>query len=167
MNWAILVIGKPSSEILTYLRKTNARFLIANENLSPFEAHAAYPGFDYLIYWNACVVPTPSLPALDTIFNFSKINVSWDSHGRNYPHKTPQRYSLDFIGIPRSPAGAAHITNYDMLETQDLHILPKNINVCEGFAESATACLINKKRKVQCHSLPYVKVFDPTREVYI
>jgi hypothetical protein len=166
MIWAILVIGEPSKEILNYLRKTNARFMISRTEISPFEAHAAYPGFDYLIYWHACVVPTPALPTLDTLFDFSKINVSWDSYGRNYPHKTSQRYSLDFIGLPHSPAGAAQITNYSMLETQDLYILPKNLNVCEGYAEFATALLKNMRKRVP--EIPsFVKRYDARLGRYV
>lgn len=166
MIWAILVIGEPSKEILNYLRRTNARFMISRAEISPFEAHTKYPGFDYLIYWRACVVPTPALPSLDTLFNFSKINVSWDSYGRNYPHKTQRRYSLDFIGMPRTPAGAASIISYSMLETQDLHILPKNLNVSEGYAETATAIL--KNTRVREPELPsFVKKYNAQLGRYV
>jgi hypothetical protein len=164
MIWAILVIGEPSKEILNYLRKTNARFIISRKEITPFEAHTVYPGFDYLIYWRTCVIPMPALPPLDTLFDFSKINVSWDSYGRNYPHKTPQRYSLDFIGIPRSEAHK--VTNYAMLETQDLYILPKNLNVCEGYAEFASALLQNTRKRAP-EPPSFVKRYDVRSGRYV
>ena len=164
MIWAILVIGQPSVELISYLRIKMHRFVISPQMISPFEAHAKFPGFDFLVYWNAAaVVPTEALPPLDKLLDFTKVNVTWYSYGRNYPHKTQQRFSMDFIGIPKHVAA----TSMEMLEVQDLHILPKDLNVQEGYAESKGARLRNIRKRVLEHNLPYVKRFDPTSGRYV
>lgn len=162
MLWAIVVSGKPSAELVAYLRGNNfPRFLISYNEFDPFQAHELYPGYDFLVVWNQCVVPKAPLPSLETLLDFSKINVTWDSYGRNYPHRTAQRFSLDLIGLPK---GATR----DMFEAQnDLHILPKDLNVSEGYAESKSARIVNIRKQVVRHILPYVKVFDAVRGCYV
>ena len=162
MLWAIVVNGKPAAELIAYFREKNfPRFLISYNEFDPFSVHTLYPGYDFLVVWNQCVVPKVPLPPLETYLDFSKINVTWDSYGRNYPHRTTQRYSLDLIGLPK---GATR----EMFEAQEnLHILPKDLNVSEGFAESAKARVINTRKQVVRHALPYVKVFDTARGCYV
>jgi len=161
MTWIILINGKPTPELINYLRRTYAPFLVSVETIDPFNAHKKYPGYDYIIVMNNCLVPSNDLPPLNTFFDFSKINVSWDSYGRNYPHKTHKHFSTDLIGLP---ASAAHLTN--MLEIQDYNILPKDLNVSDGYFESSTARLKNTRKRIR-HDLPYVKLFDPISRDYV
>jgi hypothetical protein len=163
MIWAILVIGQPSAELIHYLRTKYHRFVISTQEINPFDAHEKYPGFDYLVYWHSALVPSLDLPALDTFMDFSKVNVTWDSYGRNYPHKTQQRFSTDFIGLPKNTKAKS----LEMLEVQDLYILPKDLNVQEGYAETKGARLKNTRKRNINHSLPYVKIFDPQSGRYI
>ena len=141
MRWVVVVIGdSPSAELITYLEKTHAPFILS-EDMSPFDAHKKYKGYDYIICMNCNCVPTKDCIPLDELFKFDKINVAWDSYGRNYPHKTSVRYSTDLIGIP---ASAAHIT---AIPDKDLYILPKTVNVSEGFLETHAAHILNIKKR--------------------
>ncbi len=164
MRWTVLLLGSPNEETILYLKKYNIPYIISIEEISPFEAHHTFPGYEYILCWNRNVYPCNALGHIAEYLDFKKINVAWDSEGRNYPHKTRNHWrnhwSLDFIGLPCS----AKITNYEMLEVQDLHILPKTCNVSEGYVEYSKALLVNKRKRQDRFS--FVKVFDPATGKY-
>ncbi len=162
VKWAILVIGPAQQPALSnYFERHGLPYIVAPAATDPFQAHTAFPGYDFLLCWAGHVIPMERLtesilPALD----FSKINVTWDSYGRNFPHKTLRRWSRDLIGLP-----AAHRITDALLETQDVHILPKDLNVSDGYYESAKALLRNAPCKPV--SAPYlVKRYNPASGRY-
>lgn len=161
MHWTVLLIGLPNEETEAYLKKYDTPHIISKEECNPFYAHTKYPGYDFILCWKSNVYPRTNLGNLAIYLDFTKINVTWDSEGRNYPHKTRRRFSEDFLGIPHSAKHA----NLELLEMETIHILPKTWNVSEGYVEYDQALLINKK-KTQSKPV-FLKTFDPVSGKYI
>ncbi len=174
MNFAVVFFGTQTPAHTAYFRAHGYKVLEATPTTDPFTVHTVFPGYDFLLCWNACVVPKPGARDLRPSINPGKINVSWDSYGRNYPHLNTRHWSLDLIGFPNTKT----VANYDLLETQDLHILPKDVNVQEGYLESQTAQFLNLRRSSpplpSAPSMPlaakppsFVKYYDPKTGRYL
>lgn len=165
MNFAVVFFGTQTALHSAYFAKHGYKVHQAPSGLTPFDAHKAFPGHDFLLCWNACVVPIPTAYDLRPVLNLSKINVTWDSYGRNYPHKSPRHWSLDLIGIPAT----RQVASYELLETQDLHILPKDVNVQDGYLESSTAQFRNIRSSVpsEAPASTFVKHYDPKSGRYL
>jgi hypothetical protein len=168
MSIAVVYFGTQTPAHTAYFRAHGYKVLEAPSNTHPFAVHTVFPGHDFLLCWNACVAPKPGARDLRPLLNLQKINVTWDSYGRNYPHKTSRRWSLDLIGFP-----AKHTAlNYDMLETQDLHILPKDVNVQEGYLEFQKAQFANLRSEPTVSPVApkasgtFVKHYDPVTGRY-
>jgi hypothetical protein len=157
MKFAVVFFGAQTAEHKAYFEKHGHEVLAAPPELNPFAVHTVIPGYDFLLCWNATVVPEKGARDLRGDMDMSKINVSWDSFGRNFPHKTSKRFSTDLIGFPRTVPRIS----YELLEMQDLHILPKDVNVCKGYKEFEVAVF---KRAIQTS---FVKKYDPVSGRYV
>jgi len=138
VKWTILVIGNTALPDATraYFEKHRLPYIIHSGALfDTQQVHRILPGYDFILIWASHVFPTPLLTSsiVDEL-NFTKVNVAWDSYGRNYPHETAERFSHDLMGIPAVP-------------THEIHWLPKDLNVSDGYFESGTARLRNVPQK--------------------
>jgi hypothetical protein len=133
VNWTILVTGgAPSNAARAYFEKHGLPYKIhSGELFEPQQVHNVVPGYDFILIWAAHLEPTPLFTtSIADELDFTKINMAWDSYGRNYPHKTSVRFTRDLMGIPAFP-------------TADRHWLAKDLNVADGYFESASARLKN------------------------
>lgn len=153
MRFAVVFFGTQTPAHEVYFAKYGIPVFQAAVTQDPATVHTVFPDYDFLLCWNACVVPTHGARDIRGDLDMSKINVTWDSYGRNYPHKTPKRYSRDLIGFPTTMCLQG--LNLEDIAHKDLHILTKDVNASAGYREYETAQFQNTAAK-----LPYVKVFD-------
>jgi hypothetical protein len=152
MRLAVVFFGTQTAAHTEYFKKYGITVLQAASPQDPFTVHSTFQGYDFLLCWNAPVVPKRGARDLRGDLDLTKINVTWDSYGRNYPHKTAQRYSRDLIGFPAGlcPRSA----NLEDCKLEDLCILPKDVNVSVGYREYDAAQFQNGGTKP-----PFVKTF--------
>lgn len=161
VNWTILVIGSPPPVLSSYFEKHALPYKIIAAPFDPFQCHTAVSGYDFILCWAAHVVPTERLTkSIAGCLDFTKINVTWDSYGRNFPHKTRKRWSRDLIGLP----AAKQITDA-LCETQEVRVLPKDMNVSDGYFESDKALLRNVPAPAQKEQR-LAKHYNPTSGRY-
>jgi hypothetical protein len=155
VHWTILVIGAPNNTQIEYFQKHCLSYKVVDRSCDPFDAHKLAPGYDFVLCWRAeKVFPHETAQSIADFLDFSRINVTWDSFGRNFPHKTTKLYSRDLLGFP-----ASKHTSDELLEMQQVFILPKTLNVSAGYVESSDAVILNKFN-------PFVKLFDPVAKRY-
>lgn len=163
----VIILSNPSNipihpDLQTYLSKY--RYVIAPSNAEPKDLFRIAPSdADFVLWWDASVVPQLTFGPLESYLQFDKVNVTWDSFARNYPHKVPpnKKYSKLFFGVPRICAPSLDFAPdfYDFLASAPLYRLPSDFNVRLGYREHGSARL----KEVQPTLL---RRFDPLTGLY-
>ena len=157
--------GAPiNPDLQTYLQRY--RYVVAPSGSKPQDAFTLVPTASFILWWDASLIPQTTLADISSMLDLTKVNVTWDSYARNYPHKVlpNKRFSDRFFGVPAfcAPAlqNARHLDEF--FASAPLYRLPSDLNVSEGFREYDSARLRTKAKAKPS----LVRVFDPLTGLY-
>jgi hypothetical protein len=165
MSFTILLSNSSAApmnpDLQTYLQKY--QYVVVPPGSRPQDAFTLAPAASFILWWDASLIPQATLADISSMLDLTKVNVTWDSYARNYPHKVTKRYSERFFGVPAfcAPAlqNARHLDEF--FASAPLYRLPSDLNVCAGFREYDSARL-----RVGTPARSLVRVFDPRTGLY-